>query len=224
MIEVLERKINETAYEYALRVIKYNIVSLNLIPGEMIRHEDICSLLSVSKTPVRDAIRELSDYKLVDIFPQRGSYVAKIDPQVVESAGYLRKVLEVEIVSSACEVASSEHLDQLYQNIALQKRYLGDIKRFFQLDDHFHQILYAMCGKEFLYEVVQRISYQYDRLRLLNLVYIDPADVFSDHEVLLYAVEAGDKARARQTIQEHLARVEINRFAIKEKYSEYIMQ
>ena len=57
----------ETNREYALRVIKENIVNLQLEPGSMISEQDIANELNLSRTPVHEAMQELSSTKIIEI-------------------------------------------------------------------------------------------------------------------------------------------------------------
>ena len=73
---LLERNKSENARAYALRVLNYNIVTLELEPGTLVSENDISAALGLSRTPVREALIELSKNHLVDIIPQTGSYVS----------------------------------------------------------------------------------------------------------------------------------------------------
>ena len=85
---------NENNRAYTYRVLKENIMRLNLKPGESISEIELSEALDVSRTPVREAIVKLSEEKLVDVFPQRGSFVSKINLNLVEEAVFLRELCE----------------------------------------------------------------------------------------------------------------------------------
>ena len=89
-MRVLERLARETGREYALRVLKENIVGLDLLPGSMLSENEIASCLNLSRTPVREAFIELSKVKIVEIYPQKGSVVSLIDYNMVEEARFMR--------------------------------------------------------------------------------------------------------------------------------------
>ena len=93
-MRVLERLARETGREYALRVLKENIVGLDLLPGSMLSENEIASCLNLSRTPVREAFIELSKVKIVEIYPQKGSVVSLIDYNMVEEARFMRYELE----------------------------------------------------------------------------------------------------------------------------------
>ena len=97
MKSILERQKQESAKDYVLRVLIHNIVNAELIPGERLIDQEICSQLGVSRTPFREAELELAQKKLIDIRPKIGTYVSYIDSGLVEEIRHLRSVLEAEL-------------------------------------------------------------------------------------------------------------------------------
>ena len=89
-----KRYSRETGREYVLRVLKDNIVRLELEPGSRISENELAAEIGVSRTPVREALIELSKSKIVEIYPQKGSYVSLIDWDLVEEAQFMRLTLE----------------------------------------------------------------------------------------------------------------------------------
>ena len=69
-MHLLERLPRETGREYALRVLKENIINLGLAPGSQISESELSSEMGLSRTPVREALIELSKVKIVEIYPQ----------------------------------------------------------------------------------------------------------------------------------------------------------
>ena len=113
---------NENNRAYTYRVLKENIMRLNLKPGESISEIELSEALNVSRTPVREAIVKLSEEKLVDVFPQRGSFVSKINLNLVEEAVFLRELCEKKILEIACKDPVSDTLiNELEKNIEYQK-------------------------------------------------------------------------------------------------------
>ena len=120
----IERMSSETAREYALRAITENIKSADLEPGQAISENEISAFLGVSRTPVRESIQELHKAALIEIYPQKGSYVSLINSQYVEEAVFLRKVLDIAVIEEACDMATEEDIKILEENVALQEFYL----------------------------------------------------------------------------------------------------
>ena len=78
-MNLLERLPRETGRDYALRNIKENIISLELAPGSPISENELAAGMGLSRTPVREALIELSRVKIVEIVPQKRSTVSLID-------------------------------------------------------------------------------------------------------------------------------------------------
>ena len=83
-MQVSPRDPRESGRDYALRVIKDNILALELEPGSMVSENELAAHLGLSRTPVREALMALAKVRLVDVYPQRGSAVALVDYELVE--------------------------------------------------------------------------------------------------------------------------------------------
>ena len=83
-MKVTERYPRETGRDYALRIIKDNIIRLELPPGALISENELAAELGLSRTPVREALIELSKVSVIEIQPQKKSVVALIDYDLIE--------------------------------------------------------------------------------------------------------------------------------------------
>ena len=100
--------------------------------------------------PVREALIELNRIGLVEIRPQRGSYISKINYAIVEESRFVRFVImETAVVKLACESITDAYLLALEQNIAQQKLCLisKDGDRFLEIDNEFHRLIFECAGK-----------------------------------------------------------------------------
>ena len=79
---------------YACRVLRMNIMTLRLQPGEPLNEGELAALLQLSRTPVHEAITTLHTDWLVEVFPQRGTRVSRIDPALVKEGYSTRLMLE----------------------------------------------------------------------------------------------------------------------------------
>ena len=148
-MEVTARRSKETARDYAFRTLRKNIVMLKLIPGSMVSEKELADEMGISRTPTREALIELSKSQIVDIFPQKGSYISKIDYSLVDEARFMRLTLENAVVELVCDLATDEDLKELEHNISLQKFYLDSDStgKFFQMDNDFHEKLFVIANK-----------------------------------------------------------------------------
>ena len=121
---IVERMQHETAKDYVLRLLKINIKTLELAPGSQISENELSAVLGISRTPIREALAELSKVRLVEVVPQKKTTVAYIDYDLVEEACYMRNTLETALMEPVCQLATEEDLIGMEENILLQKRYL----------------------------------------------------------------------------------------------------
>jgi len=221
---ITERLEKETARDYALRMIKDNIIRIELEPGSMVSEKEIAMELGLSRTPVREALIELSKSQIVEIFPQKGSKVSLIDYDLVEEAYFTRVVMEKAIVKLACERSTVEDFVGLEENLMLQEFYIDypESYKFLQLDNEFHMKLYQICNKMRCYEMVRSMSIHFDRVRSLSLTTVKNLKNIQDHRAITEAIKQRDVKLAQQIIEKHISRYVIDEAAICEKYPQYI--
>ncbi len=222
-MEILKRLTKETASEYALRVIQHNIISLELLPGSLVSENELAKELGISRTPVREALIALNKIKLVEIYPQRGSYISLINHELVEEARCIRLILETAIVEEACDRAGEKEIMELEENLKLQEVYQDSANenKLLTLDNEYHEIFFKICRKEFTYHLLNGMMTHFDRVRRLSLTVVKDSKILSDHRALTEAIKSHDKQAARAVITKHLSRYELDEEALRKNYGEY---
>ena len=89
-LRLLEKEPRENVREYAYRVLYDNIMNLHLVPGTAMSEQELSTMLSVSRTPVREAFIRLAQKGLLDVLPQRGTFVSKINTEQLAEFRFLR--------------------------------------------------------------------------------------------------------------------------------------
>lgn len=214
------RNSKEKARDYAIRVLRENIVSLTLEPGWKVSETELAAQMGLSRTPIREALLELSNYGIIDIFPQHTSMIAKIDPVRIDEAQFMRLALETAAAQMACDVATEEQLDELHEMVQIQKVYLanGNSIMLLKMDNAFHRAVFAICNKLTSYGLMQNMAVHFDRLRRLTVTTIKNLKVVEDHEAILAALRARDKAGAERCMTVHLTRYKQDQTIIHENY------
>ena len=222
-MEVYSKRRGETARDYALRVLKGNIISLDLMPGTAISENELATELGISRTPVREAVIELAKAYLIEIYPQRGSFVSLIDPKMVEEARFLRRVMDIAVIETACDEADEAGIAALEENVSLQEFYLekGMTEKIFDLDNKFHREIYKVAKKDILYEIHSTIMIHFDRVRNLSVMTVRDYKVVNDHRNMLEAIKAKDKETAVALVNKHLNRYQFDEQNIREQKPEY---
>ncbi len=220
---ILERSGKETAREYAYRIMKYNIISLDLVPGSMVSEKELSEKMGISRTPVREALIELSKLKIVEIYPQKGSFISLIDTRLVDEARFVRLILEQAMADMACDVADETNFLVLEENLKLQEFYLEHSAKdkLLQLDNEFHELLFLISNKKFTYDLLGGMMTHFDRVRRLSLSVIKDSKSISDHRSLVDAIRKKDKDLARNIITKHLSRYKVDEEELKKQYPDY---
>lgn len=224
-MNITSRLKTETARDYAYRSIKDNIISVALEPGAIVSESEIAQELGLSRTPVREALIELSKVDFVEILPQRGSMISKIDYRIIEESRFFRLVLERAIAEEACDHATKEDILEMENNVRLQKIYLeqNDPDKMMQLDNDFHRLLYRAARKEFIHRIIKDTTVHFDRVRRLSYVDNKMDSVVMDHTAIIDAIKARDKALVNQMVTEHLTRYKVDEELIRRKYGHYLV-
>ena len=221
-----ERSADESARDYALRMLKKNIVSMAIKPGEMVSEKEIAMQLGISRTPVREALQDLAKWQMVEILPQRGSRVALIDYALVEESRFVRQVLETAILDQVCERATPADISQLRQNVRLQaltqEPEMSGSLSMMELDDAFHQILFRIAQKENTFRMLGGMTIHFDRVRTLALNVVKDTKIINDHQLICDAIANRDVEGARELMIKHLSRVKLDEKSIRAACPQYI--
>lgn len=222
-MKLLERLPRETGRNYALRNIKENIVNLDLAPGSQISENELAAEMGLSRTPVREALIELSRVKIIEIHPQKRSTVPLIDYELVEESRFMRNLLECAVVELDCEMATPVDLERLAANIRLQNFYLDSYyaNELMTLDNQFHGILFEIARKNQVFALMQNIAIHFDRVRSMALSAVKNTKIVQDHEDILTAIRNKDPKAARELMEIHLNRYKIDVATIREAYPHY---
>lgn len=222
-MKLLERLPRESGGEYALRTIKENIISLELPPGSQISESELAVEMGLSRTPVREALIELSKVKIVDIQPQKKSTIPLIDYEMVEESRFMRSLLECAVVELDCGMASPDDLGRLRENIRVQNLYLDDFysTQLLTLDNEFHGMLFGIAKKSQVFALMQNISIHFDRVRSMALSSVKNLKIVQDHVDLVDAIERRDPAAAKALMEKHLNRYKIDAAALRAEYPQF---
>ena len=225
-MRIMPRMPRETGRDYALRVIQDNIIRMELAPGSYISENELAAELGLSRTPVREALIQLSRAGVVEITPQKRSVVSLIDQRLVEEARFTRDVLECAVVQLVCEMVTAEDQEKLWENVKLQEFYKasGQISQIMELDNRLHHMLFLIAQKPKAYELVQGMSIHFDRIRSIALNDIQDLEIVNDHRQIVEAVCRRDPEAARSVMKLHLNRCGVDIQAIREKYPQYFMK
>ncbi len=216
------RRTSSGPYLYA--ALRDLIVRAELAPGERLSETELGDRLGVSRTPVREALGRLRDDRLVEVRPQIGTFVARISPQAVSDAQFIREALECTAVRVSAELADEESMAQIEENLRAQERAVArtDIDSWQLLDDTFHRSLCDLSGHPAVWPVNERAKSHLNRLRRLSLTMPDYLATMVDaHRAVSDAVAIHDPDAAEIALREHLRAVLREVPKIREQHPDY---
>ena len=220
---VTQRQQGESGRSYALRTIKENIVRLELAPGSKVSESEIAAGLGLSRTPVREALQELSRVRIVEIYPQRGSIIALVDYTLVDEARFMRQCLECGVADVLAQRAGTMDFSALRENLELQEYYLrsGNLDKLLELDNQFHQELYRLAGYENCYRMMAGMYLHFDRVRWMATQSVNQEPCVEDHRAIYQAIVEGNSREAAEVVREHLMRYRVDETKLRREYPGY---
>ena len=147
----------EVTDKYSLRGRVFNKIREDILSGKYKENDELKEIaigeeLGVSRTPVREAFRQLELEGLIQIVPNKGAYVPGITIEDVKDIYMIRSKLEGLCAAWACEHITDEQLEEMEENIYLAKFHAerGHFEQMAELDSRFHEILYESCNSKML--------------------------------------------------------------------------
>lgn len=201
-----EKLRGENGKEYAYRVLKNNIMSLDLKPGQTISESELSQQLNISRTPIREVLMRLKEEHLIEVKPQIGTYISLIDRQLIEEAFFMRYFLEKEALKLACNSFSEDKLMELEKNLMSQRYIAGKQNleiEFHNLDIQFHGIIFAGVKLEEVWKGILKISTHYNRLRLISEIRYSNKVFIEQHEQLFNGIKNKDVKAVEILVDDH---------------------
>ena len=202
--------LRESVRDRTLSALRHRIITLELPPGTALSENDLSAELGVSRTPVRESLILLREEGLVQVFPQIGSFVSRVDPERVGQAQFVREAIECSSLGGVPVPLDLEPTADLRGNLDAQREAerAADVDRFFALDEEFHRTLLGIGGHGDAWSVVTSTKAHLDRARRLSLVDARPMDsLITQHTAVVDALVRGQVAVAVTALRTHLRTV-----------------
>ena len=197
------------------------IVELKLKPGNLLSEAEVARQLGVSRQPVREAFIKLAEVGLVEVRPQRGTFVRLISTREVQNVRFIREAIEVAVVRKAALEVSASTL-ALFERIIADQRNAGkdgDQAGFLRLDEAFHQALAHAADCDHAWGVLENLKAQMDRVRYLSMPDATPIQkVIGQHEAILGALARHAPDDAEAAMRAHLGEITMSLPRIAQAY------
>jgi DNA-binding GntR family transcriptional regulator len=214
-----------TLGELAYDNLRQAILSTRLLPGTPISENELAAAVGVSRTPIREAIRRLAEERLVEVTPQLGTIVARIDPARARQAVFVRQTIECEVLRAAGTLSAGD-LAALEQEVRGHRQAIEarDAMAAAARDDAFHRRLMEACGCPEATTATRAISGDIARILFLsgaNENYY--ASVAKDHEELIVLMRAGSYPAAIRLLHAHLGGFAVDQERLRHHSADFFL-
>lgn len=188
-------------------ILRNRILQGEYIIGEKIIENQIATEFKVSRTPIRDAFKQLETEGLIDYIPNRGSFAKGFTKQDMEDIYAVRKALEQLAVEWAIERIEEKEIEQLQQQIELMEFYTKrkECENVMEINVAFHEIIYHATRSRFLAHILKSYQQYVEQARRATISDEENLEVVAiEHKEILKAIKAKDVESAKDKIARHL--------------------
>ncbi len=199
---------HQTLREKILETIREAILKGNLKPGEKVAEPELAERFGISRTPIREAFRQLESEGYLTVIPRKGAVVAALSERDVEEFYAIKSILEGYAAELATDKLTEKELEKL-EAINERLRQLaadGDVKSFFRIHNEFHDTFIKAADNSKLFEMIQQLGMKFNRLRIASLSVPGRMDFSVDeHDKLLEAFRQRDGRAAEELVKKTAA-------------------
>ena len=162
--------------------------------------------LGVSRTPVREAFRQLELEGLIQIIPNKGAFVTGITVKDVKDIYMIRSKLEGLCARWATEHITKEQMEEMEENVYLTEFHAGKghMDQIAELDNRFHEILYEACDSKMLEHLLRDYHNYVLRVRRKTLATNRATASNDEHRLIMEAIRDKDADRAEELADMHM--------------------
>ena len=198
--------------KYSLRGKVFHKIRDDILSGKYRENEELKEVaigeeLGVSRTPVREALRQLELEGLVQIIPNRGAFVTGIQAKDVHDIYMIRSRLEGLCARWACEKMTQEQMDAMEENVYLSEFHAarGNMEQIAELDSKFHHILYVSCDSKMLEHLLMDYHQYVLRIRRKTLSTVERAMASNEeHKAIMNAIREKNADLAEELADRHM--------------------
>lgn len=195
---------HQTLREKILETIRDAILKGTLKPGEKVAEPELAERFGISRTPIREAFRQLESEGYLTVIPRKGAVVAALSERDVQEFYAIKSILEGYAASLAARNLTEKELERL-ETVNRKLRSLGeegDVRSFYRVHNEFHEIFLKAADNTKLYELIHQLGMKFNRLRMASLSVRGRMEISVDeHEKLLDAFRRKDAAMAENLVK-----------------------
>ena len=198
--------------------LRKDILQGKLHQGEKLTEQQICDEYNVSRTPVREAFRQLELEGFIETIPNPGAFVVGFSPQDIQDMYELRKSYEVLAVKWAIERITSEEYEKLEEAFEFMEFYTQkkDAEKMLNINMNFHELIYKASHNRMLHHILSSYQLYIKQSRTANrnevtFCYLD--EILEEHRAIFEAFKTKDADGGIEAVSRHLdnAKLRANR-------------
>ena len=202
------------------------IIELDFKPGDLLKKNELCKSLGISRTPLSEAIALLLQDGLVEVVPQAGTYVARFSIEELKEGAFIREALEVAAIRKLASLITEQNLIELRRNLRLQRAFIDDedVQGFYSLDSQFHSIILDATGFRKLSRLADTAWMNVNRVRRLLLPVPGRIEAtYDEHKKIFSALEKQDIGLSERVLKEHLRKLMTYVAPLEKNHPEYFL-
>jgi DNA-binding GntR family transcriptional regulator len=195
-----------TLREKILEHIRDAIISGSLKAGSRVSEPELAERYGISRTPIREAFRQLESEGYLTVIPRRGAVVSEFSQKDIEDFYAIKSILEGYAARQACNRLTDKELDRLQANNERLAELAGlkDIKAFIKVHNDFHEIFIKAADNEKLHDLITSAVTRFQRLRFMSLSLPGRMDiVIKEHAKIIEAFRCKDAEAAEMLVQKN---------------------
>ena len=195
-----------TLREEILESIRDAILSGQLRPGEKVTEPELAERFGISRTPIREAFRQLESEGYLTVIPRKGAVVISFSEKDVREFYAIKSILEGYAARQACERLTDREIERLAAINARLRQLAesGDVKQFFTVHDDFHELFIRVSGNSTLFDLITTLVKKFQRLRIASLSLTGRMDrSVTEHDKIIEAFRSRSVELSEKLVREN---------------------
>lgn len=193
--------------EYVFDTIREAILNGKYKENDLLKENALATELGVSRTPVREALKQLELEGLVLLIPNKGASVIGFSKKDVKDIYEMRALLEGLCVKKAIENINDDIINELFEILDLNSYYLskGKMDAILELDNKYHQVIYKAANSRMISQTLSDFHHYLERMRKTTLNDIERAQKSHiEHQKIANAIKEKNVEEAQRLAIEHI--------------------
>jgi DNA-binding GntR family transcriptional regulator len=197
-------------------MLRKDILSGKLKSKAKLTEQSICEKYNVSRTPVREALRQLETEGLIENIPNRGAFVIGLNNRDISDMFELRRITEVQAIEWAILRMKEDTIDSSEETFEFMEFYTikNDIEKVLSINTTFHSILYKATGNKMLEQMLNSYQVYLKHSSPISTITDDYlTTILAEHKAIFTAVKNRNVAAGKKAMDYHMEQTKLRRMS-----------